>query len=128
MDGHPKTRQVKHADRAASSLSVDDFEVHFDPEVGRALARIEAAVHDSKHFSPDILMNLQDYAQGSSFPSVIRALSAVATIVHETTKHIAATGDQRAEQALSKFTDLFYEETQQGKPPYTLVPRREKTR
>jgi len=86
----------------------DDLLVHFSPEVTRQFARLEAAVHDSPHFADEMLWELQDRADGEPLRPRTAILS-IAVIVRETMRHIQATGDKRAEEALSGLIDALTE-------------------
>ena len=87
----------KHTRKAAEDA--ETLRVRFSPEVTQQFARLEAMVHDSNHFAPEILYELQDRAAGKPV-SVRGTILSVAAIVRETMGHIAATGDTRAEEQL----------------------------
>jgi hypothetical protein len=53
MDSRPKMSAAKRV-RNDASVDVDNVSVQLSPEMLRGLARIEAAVHDSNDFDPDI--------------------------------------------------------------------------
>jgi hypothetical protein len=127
MDGHPKQSAAKRV-RNEASINVDNVSVKLSPKMLQALARIEAAVHDSKHFDSDIKRNLQDYAGGTPFSSSRMAFSGIATITQETMRHIDATNDPEARQALNGFINEFYQEEEKGTPSFTLVPSRAQSR
>lgn len=118
------TEPSKHA-RSISEMDADSVRVQFSPNMRRAFARLEAAVCDSTHFSPEILQNLQEYANGKSL-SVQGALTGIAMITSEATGHVNATGDKRAEQALSHLIGQLMEEG--PNPPITLVKSQAKRR
>ena len=88
-----------HASRHRK-LDLDDVQIQLAPEVLRSLSRIEALVHDSSHFDKDLLVNLQGLTSGKPIP-VQMALTEVGLITRETMKHVHATGDKRAAEALS---------------------------
>jgi hypothetical protein len=113
---------TNHAHKVRT-LSVDDYSVHLSPQMKQGLARIAAAVQDSKDFDPDIRANLEELAGGKPFLTVRNALSGIAWITKETMRHINATGDQTAQSALSNFIEQFYEENEKGTPSFTLVHR-----
>jgi hypothetical protein len=93
--------------RKTSEINADSVLVQFSPEVVRGFARLEAALHDSQHFSQDILLNLQDYAAGKPL-SVERALTGIALVTRETMEHVRATGDERTKDVLNNFiSDLL---------------------
>lgn len=73
--------------------------MRFSPEVTQQFARLEAMVHDSNQFAPEILSELQDRAAGKPI-SVKNTIMSVAVIVRETMKHVAATGNTRAKEQL----------------------------
>jgi hypothetical protein len=82
-----------------SAMDSRSVRIRFSPEVKRLFARVEGAVHGSEHFSPEILENLQEYADEK--PLLIQAaLAHVATVTKETMRHINATGDEKAQLAL----------------------------
>jgi hypothetical protein len=93
-----EARLARHATRA-QKIDADTARIQFSPEVVRSFARLEALVHDSTHYAPDLLVNLQELASGKHYP-VHMALNEMALITRETMKHVHATGDTRAEQAL----------------------------
>lgn len=126
MDGQ-ENRAAKHV-RTSTPLNVDNVSVQLSPQMLRCLSRIEAAVHDSDHFDPDIKKNLQDYASGRPFSSIRMAFSGIAIITQETMEHVYATGDRHAKDALEDFINQFYKEEEQGVPSFTLVPKHTKTR
>jgi hypothetical protein len=109
-----------------TAISPNDVQVQLSPEMIRRLARLEAHVADSKHFSTEILENLQEYASGKPFSSVSMALTGIATITQETMNHVNATGDNRALAALDHFVGGFHE--RHAVPPFTLVSRHGKSR
>jgi len=86
----------------------------------RRFARLEAAVHDSKHFSPEILENLQDLSTPTPpLLAVEGAISGIAEITKQTMEHANATGDNRAKEMLS---DLLLELSGVGHTrPYRVV-------
>jgi hypothetical protein len=91
---------ARHTQKAAE-LDARGIEVHFSPEVRNAFADLAAAVHFSKHFDGDILGIVQDWATGKR-QSVYNVLKALPSVAEETSKHIRATGDKRAEEAWSE--------------------------
>ena len=120
-----------HSDRVgriskSEPLNPDLVRVGFSPEVLRSFARLEAMVHDSAHFSPEILENLQELASGKQY-SVSMALSEMALITKNSLKHIQATGDKKAQEALdsliSNVMGLGHDET-----PITLLAPRTRSR
>ena len=87
----------KFAKRAAEDG--ETLRVRFSPEVTRQFARLVAMVHNSDHFGPEILLELRDRVAGKPV-SVRGTIASVAAIVQETMRHVAATGDTRAEEQL----------------------------
>ena len=85
-------------------MDAHDVMVRFSPEVVRGFARLEAAVQDSDHFSPEILENLRGYATGKAI-SVQRALTGIAFVTREAMQHVNATGDEKAKDALADLID-----------------------
>lgn len=69
--------------RAATEINPDSARVQFGPEVVRSFARLEAMVHGSKHYDPDLLENLQELASGKN-PTVHIALTEMGLIAGET--------------------------------------------
>jgi hypothetical protein len=63
------------------------------------LARLEATLKDSEHFSPEMTLSLQELASGREM-TVIDLLTNLALIVEDASDHIHATGDEKAERAL----------------------------
>jgi hypothetical protein len=125
MTDKPFERRSAHS-RTGTKIDFGVVKVEFSPEVRRGFARLEAAVHDSKHFSPEILLNLQEYAEGYSV-TVPDALSAIAHFTREAMKHVRATretaGSVRTQKALD---DLIAElmALNDDTPPITLVKGR----
>jgi len=76
--------------------------IKFSQEVVKSLGRLEALVHGSAHYSPELLKNLQDWASGRPISGVSMALTEMALITRETMKHVNATGDTRAEETLGE--------------------------
>jgi hypothetical protein len=101
-DAHAHMRRVSEIDRNA-------LRIEFSPEMIRAFARLEAAVHKSQHFSPEILANLQESAQGKSV-SIDGAFTRIATVVREAMEHFHATGDERTKEAVDDFISQLMEE------------------
>lgn len=104
--------------RRASEMESYDLVVKFPPKVLHHFNRLAVFVEGSEHFSPEILENLQDYAHGKP-QDVQRAMSGIAHVVQEAMKHIHATGDKRAQQALD---GLMYE-IMEGDPPIAVTHR-----
>lgn len=84
--------------RKATELEARDIDVHFSPKVTQAFRDLAAAVHFSEHFDGDIRRIVQDWAAGKP-KSVHDVLIALPSIAGETFRHIAATGDERAQEA-----------------------------
>lgn len=101
--------------RQVSEIDPGTLRVQFSDDVIRSLNRIEAAVHDSKHFDSDLLVNLQDLTSGKPIP-VSYALSEVALITRETMKHVHATGDTKAAEALDQLIAEFIGVDDKTKP------------
>lgn len=99
--GKETKRHTAHA-RRATEIDKSTVTLTFSEDVLRAMRRLEATVHDSDHFSPEILENLQHYASGKPIP-VDSALSGMVHVTQEAMKHIHATGDKLAERALDEF-------------------------
>jgi hypothetical protein len=95
------THSEKHA-RKMEKVNADDVQIKFAPEVVRSLARLEAFVHDSEHYDSGLLDTLREMAAGRPV-YVQSALTEMALITSETMKHVQATGDKRAEDALFEF-------------------------
>jgi hypothetical protein len=95
----------KHASRK-QRVNADDVEIKFSPEVVRSLTRLEALLHDSPHYSSDLLENLRDLASGKPQPVQI-VLTEMALITRETMRHVQATGDKRAAEALRDFHEAL---------------------
>jgi hypothetical protein len=110
----------------APEVDIGSLRVQFSPEVVRGFARVEAAVHKSQHFSPEILENLQEYAQGQAV-HMESALYGVALVVRETMKHIHETGNERAQEALDNLFAELIGVTDKGKP-FTVVKAPTKSR
>lgn len=85
--------------RNVTEIDADTAKIQFSPVVVKSLARLEALVHDSPHYSPALLENLQEMASGKPYP-VHTALTEMALITRETMKHVQATGDTGAKEAL----------------------------
>ena len=103
----------------AAELEADSVLVTYSPAVLRGFARIEAAVHNSQHFDSDILQNLQGYTGGES-RTVQDALTGVALITEQTMRHINATGDKAAEEALDDLTCTLLGLNPSDGPPIKL--------
>jgi hypothetical protein len=84
--------------RKANELDASEIDVHFSPRVTQAFRDLAAAVHFSEHFDGDIRRIVQDWAQGKP-KTVHGVLIALPSIAGETFRHIAATGDERAQEA-----------------------------
>lgn len=87
-----------HHRSRATELNPIEIEIHFSPRLMQAFKDLSAAVHFSEHFSPEIRMNLEDWVTKGP-RSLHSALTGLPSIAEETIKHIAATGDQRAQEA-----------------------------
>jgi len=117
----------KHTSRIAESRG-DDLNVQFSPEVTRQFSRLEAAVHDSKHFAPEIFWILQDMTQRKPM-SVRSAILSVAAIVKETAQHVHATGDERTGEALDALIEGLIPEKNSSYPiTVTKDPAKEQGR
>jgi hypothetical protein len=114
-EGH---RLVRHK-QTASEMDGASVMVQFSPEVVRGFTRLEAAVHKSKHFSPEILENLQAYTEGKPL-TVHNAITAIAFVTKETMRHVHETGDTRAKEALDDLTLALIEDSR--KPVRLLKP------
>jgi hypothetical protein len=84
--------------RKANELDAGEIDVHFSPRVTQAFRDLAAAVHFSEHFDGDIKKIVEDWAAGKP-KSIHGVLVALPSIAGETFKHIAATGDERAQEA-----------------------------
>lgn len=118
-------KHVGKALRQGEQIDADRVMVQFSPEVLRGFARLEAAVHKSEHFSPDILVNLQEYTAGKPL-SVQSALTGIAFFTKEAMEHVNATGDKRAKEALDDLIGNLLGLNK--KPPFTLTEARVKGR
>jgi hypothetical protein len=86
-----------HARRVAD-VDPDSILVRLSPEVRNAFGDLAAAIHFSEHFDADMRDEVKDWAVGK--PRSIRSvLVAFPCIAEETSRHIRATGDKRAEDA-----------------------------
>jgi hypothetical protein len=92
--------------------------VRFSPDVVKRFRHLEAFVHDSEHFAPQILENLQDHASGKP-AHLATAMADMAAIAQQTMKHVYATGDLRAESALDELFDSFL--NRDKTPPVTVL-------
>jgi hypothetical protein len=117
----------KHLSKG-TEIDADNATIQFSPVVTRSFARLEAMVHDSPHFSSEIRENLQDLAAGKAFP-VHTALTEMGLIAKETMKHVAATGDTRAEQALGDLiSDVMGVGRDGDTKPVTLIAPKTRNR
>jgi hypothetical protein len=111
-------RHTARRPRRSTEMDAETVMIQFSPDVVRGFARLEAAVHDSPHFSPDILENLQEYAAGKPL-SVHSALTAIAFVTREAMHHVNATGDDSAKRALDSFVgDLLGKD---DRPPFAIT-------
>jgi hypothetical protein len=108
----------KHASRVEDSAG-NDLRVRFSPEVLRQFARLEAAVHDSPHFGPEMLLILRDLAEGKA-TDVRSTLLGVAAVVQETGRHIRETGDKKADETLEALIEEF-SNIGEGREPITVT-------
>jgi hypothetical protein len=115
--GKDTKRHTGHTQRA-TEIDQSTITLKFSEDVLRAMRRLEAAVHGSKHFDSDLLQNLERLTSGEPIP-VDHAVSEIALITKETMKHIHATGDKLAERAFQDFLDQIM--TPIGKEPKTIT-------
>jgi hypothetical protein len=117
----------KHTNRIAESRG-EDLVVQFSPEVTRLFSRLEAAVHDSEHFAPEIFEILQDMTERK--PRTVRgAILSVAAIVKEAAEHVHATGDKRTREALEDLIQGLVPEKNSTYPiTVTKIPAKEQGR
>jgi hypothetical protein len=96
----------KHQSHAAKHLTrssrnpAEKAEIKFSPAVVDRFRDLETAVREKGHFDSDVLKNLEHWASGKG-GAVSLALGDMIMITQETMKHIQATGNQEAKQALS---------------------------
>jgi hypothetical protein len=111
----------EHTKRLAESTG-DDLTVLFSPEVTHQFSRLEASVSGSEHFSPEIYWtSLQDIIEKK--PVTVRdAIFTTAVIVREAEKHIQATGDKKAAEALSALLDCL-SQTKASSRPLSVTSR-----
>jgi hypothetical protein len=105
------SKQDSHVDRHKPKfreVNALDVSVKFSPEVARKFARLEAFVHDSPHFDSGLLINLQSLASGKS-PCLDEIIPGMAQLASETMRHVQATGDTRAADALSDLISSMFE-------------------
>lgn len=98
-------------------VNTEVTKVQFSPEVVTSFRRLEALVHDSDHFAPEMLDSLQDFASGKP-ARLASAMATMANIGRETMRHVQATGDVRAEDALSNLASELYDHS---KNPVTVL-------
>jgi hypothetical protein len=112
----------RHAKRVQKKSTPDesDIQVRYSPKMRRAFARIEAAVHNSEHFDEGILENLELFTEDRPW-SLQDVLNAIATVVHCTMEHVAATHDAKAREALTEFLVVLGDE-----PPVKIMQKRER--
>ena len=117
------TDASKHAARVQKRSQPEalDLKLEYSPEMRRAFARLEAAIYDSPHCDGGILENLEMFSEKHPWP-LQSVLTGIATVVREAMKHVAATGDQRAEGALTDLMVLLGDE----KPPVSLASKRDR--
>jgi hypothetical protein len=116
----PPAKPTPRQPRASSQSGDEAILVQFSPEVVRAFSRLEAAVHKSEYFSPEILENLQAYTTGKPM-TVHNAINAMTFVTQETMKHVLKTGDAHAEEAFNDLTTALIEDS---KSPVRLVKQR----
>jgi len=85
--------------RKITELKADEVTIQFSTEVRQSLRDLEAAVHFSDHFDPDVRHTLRDLADGTRV-TIRDLVGSLPLIIAETINHIHATNDQRARQAL----------------------------
>jgi hypothetical protein len=108
----------KHSQKL-NEVRPEKLDVHFSPEMKRHFARLEAAVCDSEHFSPEMLWILQDLAGGKT-SSVRSTMLGVAAVIHETGKHVRTTNDEKTDELLAAIVEGLTIQPD-GPEPITLV-------
>jgi hypothetical protein len=104
----------------AREIHPDDLLVQFSPDMTRQFAVLEAMVNRSEQVSPETLTTLTELASGKPFLAK-EAFFWIAKIVEETSNHIHATGDQRAQEALSNLMECMWDiEKEPGYAPFTF--------
>ena len=106
----------KHSQRFRK-VNTEVTKVEFSPDVVTSFRRLEAFVHNSDHFAPEMIENLQDLASGKP-AHLDTAMVTILYIGRETMKHVQATGDKRAEDALR---DLASALNDNSKDPVTVL-------
>lgn len=105
------TKHSSHLERQkpkSKEMDAMNVSVRFSPEVTRKFARLEAFVHGSPHFDSGLLTNLQSLASGKA-PCLDEIIPEMAQLASETMRHVEATGDTRAADALSDLTSSLLE-------------------
>jgi hypothetical protein len=93
----------------ASKRLEDNLMVEFSPKVLDSFAALDSAIGTSRHFDEDIRENLREYAQGA--PRLVpNAITGIAFITREAAKHVEATQDIDAKNALSDLLHNLDEE------------------
>ncbi len=114
--------------RNGTEIDADTARVQFSPVVRKSLARLEALVNDSPTFSPTLVENLHELASGAPY-SVHTALTEMALIARETMKHVHATGDTRAKEALDDLiANVMGVERDGDTKPVTIIAPKTRTR
>ena len=106
--------------RKVSEFNPRAIEVRFSPGVISAFSDLNAAVHFSEDFDPDIKSILQRFA-GNETLTISDVLPALPLIAEEAFRHIRATGSIDAENA---WREICSQMAQQG---FELAKRRNKT-
>ena len=121
--------QGGHAAKHAAGLrktDIDMTKIGFSKEVLRRLTRLDALIRDSEHISPETREELRELASGQP-RDVQTALWDMAIIAQDTMKHVVATGDKRAEQALNDVIASVIGVTRHARP-VTLLTANAKAR
>jgi hypothetical protein len=95
--------------RNVETLSPEAVKVHLSDQARQAFADLDATVHFSDHFQPEILLIVQDFAKGADV-SIMDVICSLPSIAEQTFRHIHATGDERARKAWREICHALPEE------------------
>jgi|SRR5579862_6156294 len=103
------------AGRLVEEINPDSVQLQFSRHVTESFEKILDAVRASPHFSPEIKTNLEE-ASKPCLLTVQTAFEHIAMVCEETMKHVVATGDQRARDALDDLVCQLMIEEPHGRP------------
>jgi hypothetical protein len=121
----------KHADskhvRRETEVDGDSATIKFGADVQKSFSDLEAIVRNSPHFDSDLLVNLQELADGKNY-SIRSAITNMGYIAQETMQYMHATGDQSVKALLDNLLEQVNGFDKGSSALTVIVPKRKQHR